>query len=130
MQKTYTADYLEHKLVPNKGELPQYYVENNHPAIIEREIWEMVQTEMMRRSLIGAAHSGGSVFVSELICGDCGKPYGKKKWHSTDKYAREIYRCNAKYNKGQPQCQTPHFTEVTLLSTWKYQKLLYTTIEI
>ena len=111
LQKTYTADYLEHRLVRNNGELPQYYVENNHPAIIEREIWEMVQTEIYRRSLIGAAYSGGSIFVSKLICADCGKPYGKKKWHSTSKYAREIYRCNAKYNKGQSQCQTPHLTE-------------------
>lgn len=111
LQKKYTADYLEHRVVPNNGELPQYYVENNHPAIIEREVWEMVQTEMMRRSMLGAAYSGNSIFASKLICGDCGKPYGKKKWHSTSKYAREIYRCNAKYNKGQTQCQTPNLTE-------------------
>lgn len=111
LQKKYTVDYLEHRIVPNNGELPQYYVENNHPAIIEREVWEMVQTEMMRRSMLGAAYSGNSIFASKLICGDCGKPYGKKKWHSTSKYAREIYRCNAKYNKGQTQCQTPNLTE-------------------
>lgn len=111
LQKKYTADYLEHRVVPNNGELPQYYVENNHPAIIEREVWEMVQTEMMRRSMLGAAYSGNSIFASKLICADCGKPYGKKKWHSTSKYAREIYRCNAKYNKGQTQCQTPNLTE-------------------
>ena len=79
LQKKYTADYLEHRVVPNNGELPQYYVENNHPAIIEREVWEMVQTEMMRRSMLGAAYSGNSIFASKLICGDCGKPYGKKK---------------------------------------------------
>lgn len=111
LQKKYTADYLEHRMVTNNGELPQYYVENNHPAIIEREVWEMVQTEMMRRSMLGAAYSGSSIFASKLICGDCGKPYGKKKWHSTSKYAKEIYRCNAKYNKGQVQCQTPNLTE-------------------
>lgn len=111
LQKFYTTDYLEHKLVKNKGELAQYYVENNHPAIIEKEIWEMVQTEMLRRSLLGAVYSGSSVFVSKLICGDCGKPYGKKIWHSADKYAREIYRCNAKYNKSKPRCQTPNITE-------------------
>lgn len=111
LQKKYTADYLEHRMVTNNGELPQYYVENNHPAIIEREVWEMVQTEMMRRSMLGAAYSGNSIFASKLICGDCGKPYGKKKWHSTSKYAKEIYRCNAKYNKGQAQCQTPNLTE-------------------
>lgn len=111
LQKKYTADYLEHRMVTNNGELPQYYVENNHPAIIEREVWEMVQTEMVRRSMLGAAYSCNSVFASKLICGDCGKPYGKKKWHSTSKYAKEIYRCNAKYNKGQAQCQTPNLTE-------------------
>ena len=116
LQKKYTADYLEHRVVPNNGELPQYYVENNHPAIIEREVWEMVQTEMMRRSMLGAAYSGNSIFASKLICGDCGKPYGKKKWHSTSKYAREIYRCNAKYNKGQTQCQTPNLTEEDIKS--------------
>lgn len=111
LQKTYTFDYLEHKLVPNKGELPQYYVENNHPAIIDRDIWEMVQTEMMRRSMLGAAYSASSIFVSKLVCGDCGRPYGKKKWHSTDKYTKEIYRCNDKYNKSHAQCQTPTLTE-------------------
>ena len=111
LQKKYTTDYLEHKLVKNKGELTQYYVENSHPAIIEKEIWEMVQTEMLRRSLLGAVYSGGSVFVSKLICGDCGKPYGKKIWHSTDKYAKAIYRCNAKYSKKQSQCQTPNIIE-------------------
>lgn len=111
LQKTYTTDYLEHRLVRNKGELAQYYVENSHSAIIEKEVWEMVQTEMLRRSMLGAAYSGGSVFVSKLVCGDCGKPYGKKIWHSTDKYAKEIYRCNAKYSKKQSQCQTPNITE-------------------
>ena len=111
LQKKYTADYLEHKLVPNNGELPQYYVENNHPAIIERDLWQMVQTELMRRSMLGAAYSASSIFVSKLICGDCGRPYGKKKWHSTDKYAKEIYRCNYKYDKAKEKCQTPTLTE-------------------
>ena len=111
LQKKYTADYLEHKLVPNNGELPQYYVENNHPAIIERDLWQMVQTELMRRSMLGAAYSASSIFVSKLVCGDCGRPYGKKKWHSTDKYAKEIYRCNYKYDKSKEKCQTPTLTE-------------------
>ena len=71
----------------------------------------MVQTELMRRSMLGAAYSASSIFVSKLICGDCGRPYGKKKWHSTDKYAKEIYRCNYKYDKAKEKCQTPTLTE-------------------
>ncbi len=84
--------------------MTQYHVENKHPAIIEREVCEMVH-----RSMLGAVYSGNSIFASKLIYGYCGKPYGKKKWHSTSKYAKHIYRFNAKYNKGQTQCKSePH----------------------
>lgn len=111
LQKTYTTDYLEHKVEKNQGHLPQYYVENSHPAIIDKEEWEIVQAELMRRDKIGAAYSGNSVFSSKLICGDCGGFYGRKIWHSTSKYARAVYRCNCKYNKNQDKCQTPALTE-------------------
>jgi len=111
LQKTYTADYLEHKVERNRGHLPQYYVENSHPAIIDKEEWEIVQAELMRREQIGAAYSGNSIFSSKLICGDCGGFYGKKKWHSTSKYSRFVYRCNGKYNKEHDKCQTPAITE-------------------
>lgn len=65
----------------------------------------------MRRDEIGAAYSGNSKFSSKLICGDCGGFYGRKKWHSTSKYARFVYRCNCKYNKDKAQCQTPSLSE-------------------
>ena len=111
LQKTYTADYLEHRVETNKGHLPQYYVENSHPAIIDREEWEIVQAELTRRDSLGAAYSGNSEFSSKLICGDCGGFYGRKLWHSTSKYARFVYRCNSKYNKDKDLCLTPSLTE-------------------
>lgn len=46
LQKSYIKDFLEHKAVKNNGELPKYYVENSHPAIIEKDMWEMVQAEL------------------------------------------------------------------------------------
>ena len=110
LQKKYTTDYLEHRLEKNNGQLPQYYVENSHPAIIDRDEWEMVQVEIYRRSQLGAAYSG-AIFVSKLVCGDCGHPYGKKVWHSTDKYAKVVYRCNDKYAKTHDRCLTPALTE-------------------
>jgi hypothetical protein len=45
LQKTYTVDFLTKKRVENKGEVPQYYVEESHPAIIDKETWEAVQLE-------------------------------------------------------------------------------------
>ena len=40
LQKTYSRDHLSKKVVRNQGELPQYYIENSHPAIISRVIYE------------------------------------------------------------------------------------------
>lgn len=37
LQKGYVADYLTKKRAVNRGDLPQYYVENSHPAIVSTE---------------------------------------------------------------------------------------------
>ena len=49
LQKRYSKDFLDRKMRKNEGEVPQYYVEDNHEAIIEAEIFEAVQTELKRR---------------------------------------------------------------------------------
>jgi len=95
-------------MVKNNGQIPQYYVENNHPAIIERDMWELVQIELARRSEIGTQYSSSDEFASKLICEDCGGFYGKKKWHSNSKYSRFIYQCNHKFHKHKDKCHTPN----------------------
>lgn len=62
---------------------------------------------------IGRGYSGGSIFASRLICGDCGGSYGQKVWHSNDPYRKVIWRCNQKYGKGE-KCGTPTLTEETV----------------
>ena len=42
LQKTYTLDFLTKKRIKNDGQVPQYYVENNHPAIISRALFYQV----------------------------------------------------------------------------------------
>ena len=111
LQKTYVKSFLDHKVVKNNGELPKYVVENSHPAIIDRDMWEMVQAELQRREKLGAKYSATSIFSSKLICGDCGGFYGKKVWHSNDIWRKEMYRCNKKYAKDTLKCQTPSLTE-------------------
>lgn len=49
MQKTFKADVMSGKVVKNTGQLPMYLVENNHPAIVSRERFKAVQTEIARR---------------------------------------------------------------------------------
>ena len=50
LQKTYTVDILEKKREINKGQVPKYYVENSHEAIIPKDIFHKVQEEIARRS--------------------------------------------------------------------------------
>lgn len=111
LQKTYTENFLDQTIVKNTGQIPQYYVENSHPAIIDKHMWELVQIELDRRKELGAKYSGNDIFASKLVCSDCGGFYGKKKWHSGSKYERFVYQCNNKFKKGQSKCNTPHLTE-------------------
>ena len=109
LQKTFTTDFLEKTKKRNEGEVPQYYVEDSHPAIIDPDIWDFVQLELGRRRKLGRAYSGKSTLASKLMCEDCGGFYGHKVWHSTDKYRKEIWQCNAKF-KNTTHCCTPTLT--------------------
>lgn len=76
-------DFLTKKVKKNEGEVPQYYVEHSHPAIIAPEEWEQVQKEYRLRKSYGRHRNSLSPFSSKIICGDCGSFYGAKVWHST-----------------------------------------------
>lgn len=78
-QKTFNADYLTKHRVKNTGQLPQYYCENTHPAIIDRETWELVQLEMARQKQYVEIHhmdkyhhhSQEIPLSGKIICGEC-----------------------------------------------------------
>ena len=110
LQKKFTVDFLQKKMKVNEGEVPQYYVEHSHAAIIDPEEWEKVQLELARRKTSTRRTQCNSPFSGKLICGDCGEIFGSKVWHSNSKYRRTIWRCNAKYENGDP-CSTPHLYE-------------------
>lgn len=55
-------------------------------------------------------NSGVTIFSSRIKCGCCGGWYGSKVWHSTDRYRRVVWQCNAKF-KDRTRCKTPHLTE-------------------
>lgn len=108
-QKEYVSDPITGKSKKNNGEMPQYYVEGNHEAIISPAVFDMVQAELARRKHSGSRYSGVTIFSNKIRCGDCGGWYGSKVWHSTDQYRKVVYRCNHKYK--DEKCQTPHVTE-------------------
>ena len=109
LQKKFTVDFRTKKQKRNEGEVPQYYVENSHPAIIEPEEWDRVQIELARRKTSGKATISNSPFSTKVFCGDCGSRYTPITWHSTDKYRRLIWQCINKFHN-PVKCTTTHLT--------------------
>lgn len=88
-QKTYTPNYLTHKVKINKGEIPQYYIADHHPSIISRELYNQVQIILDTKKLgqTGRIVRTQSPFSKRLICGECGrflrisKKNGQRIWN-------------------------------------------------
>ena len=110
LQKVYTVDFLSKKKQVNRGQVPQYYVEGSHPAIIEPSVFDGVQKLMKARRPGKNRKSSVGIFSGKIKCGDCGSWYGSKVWHSNDKYRKVVWQCNDKYGDGE-KCTTPHLSQ-------------------
>lgn len=49
IQKSFTEYFLTGKRKKNEGELDMYFIENNHEAIVSREIFERVQKKKLKK---------------------------------------------------------------------------------
>ena len=108
LQKTFCVDFLTKKFKANEGEVPQYYVENSHPAIIEPEVFDMVQAEIRRRGQSGRRYYTPHCFSGRIFCDECGSVYGSKVWHR-----HTVWQCNSR-SKGLTPCKTPALRAETL----------------
>lgn len=95
LQKTYSAEVVPFKRKKNKGELPQYFISENHEPIISMEEAEAVKEiyEYRRKQMKfdGTKSQNRYAYSSKIICGECGgvfrrqkiyigKPYEKVQW--------------------------------------------------
>ena len=113
LQKTVTIDCISKTRKMNQGEAPMYIVENNHPPIISREVFNKVQEEIYRRQVIKPKSSKTSftssgkyskyALTQVLKCGECGTPYRRVVWTSHDKY-RVVWRCISRLDYGTKFC--------------------------
>ena len=93
LQKVFVADHLTKKNVPNNGELPKYYVKDNHEAIIDRELFDRVQEEIKRREKQYSAKSKTTAiypYTGKIVCNNCGKRYHRKINNSGTKYQKQF----------------------------------------
>lgn len=100
LQKQFRADPISKRYKRNKGELPQYYVENSHLAIIDRATFDAVQAEMARRNALGPkAYKSLNTccFTGKLKCPACGKSYRHSANRNT---GQNIWICMTTKMKG------------------------------
>lgn len=99
-QKGYTVDFLTRKHKKNNGELPKYYVENGHEAIIDPWLFDYVQEKLNERTEHENRYSGISIYSGKIICGQCGNFYSPKIEHSNDKYRSFVWMCRNRFRSG------------------------------
>jgi DNA invertase Pin-like site-specific DNA recombinase len=104
LQKEFTVDFLQKKRKKNEGELPQYYVEEDHEPIISPWLFDYVQKCLKERENIPGRYSGVTILSSKLECGVCGSMYTPRPWHSTS-YNNLVWQCRNRIKKG-PKCPT------------------------
>ena len=113
LQKRYVPDFLTKKQKVNEGELPKYYIEDSHPAIVSKEMFEAVQAERQKRHGSKAMWRGKDAYACKVKCGCCGDWFAETTWHSNDRYRKVIFRCRNKYHK-KTYCNTGWFTKEEL----------------
>ena len=123
-QKTYREDCISKKSKINRGEVDRYLIMDNHPAIIDRETFNLVRKEMVRRSskrrssdraFTELGKYSGKYALSELLtCDVCGGPFRRKTW--SRKGIKKIYwRCLRHTEKGDNGCPQSRGIEETVL---------------
>ena len=144
MQKTFIQDCISKKVVKNTGQLPMYLIQNNHPAIVSREVYQAVQAEKARRSATVSrevyqavqaekarrsataspstktSSTGRTCYASKfalserLVCGECGTLYRRCTWKRNGK-TRIVWRCVSRLDYGTKYChQSPTMDEEPL----------------
>jgi len=107
LQKTFIADHLTKKKKINTGQLPMYYVQDAHEAIIPREQFDAVQAEIARRA---ARHqpcprTPQLYPLSGIIkCGICSAGYRRKHAAAGSKYEKIVWICSRYNTLGRAHC--------------------------
>lgn len=125
INKTYITDCLSKKAKANNGERPKYYVENNHPAIIDSGTFGRVQEELARRTgkrkvkQVGTKNEQGKycskyTLTELLICGECGTPYRRCTW-TAGGHKKIVWRCINRLDYGKKYCHESPTIEESVL---------------
>ena len=122
LQKTYVKDFRTKKRIDNHGEVRQYFVENDHEPIIDRETFNRVQEESAKRAIkynSPPRNMSGEVplFRGLIRCGYCGRKFFRKK--ANKGYGLMAWFCPTFYDVGKSVCPSQKIPDRILVEHTK-----------
>ncbi len=116
LQKTFRENHITKKKLINNGELPRYYAEDTHKAIIDKATFEQVQkeTDKRRNKYYKPCNNKKYPFSGLLKCANCGKNYKRKTTAS-----RVDWICSTYNKSGKKYCASKQIPEKTLIQVTK-----------
>lgn len=111
LQKTFVRDHLSKRQVANKGELPQYYATETHPAIIDEATFEAAQAIVRQHAerRRDCARPQRSEFTTKIRCPICGQAYKRVTSNGT-----VGWNCSTYQDKGKRYCRGKKIPEAVL----------------
>ena len=116
-QKEYVEDPITKHRKKNRGELPQFFVEDTHEAIIPMDEFQKVQAEFKRRRDLGPLGNKSlnlTAFSTKITCGKCGKHYRRSGKRNTAAEVYYTWTCLTKSQKGASVCSSKNIPEKML----------------
>lgn len=110
-------DFLTKKQVRNRGEWERWYVQNNHPPIISKEVWEHangIKKERAKHYIKGKETANRYEFSGKITCENCGRHYKRKKCSRGFNW-----QCTTFLVEGKAKCQAKAIPEDTLQQLFK-----------
>jgi DNA invertase Pin-like site-specific DNA recombinase len=107
LQKSFATEEFPFRQVKNKGEKPQYYVENSHPAIISREDFDAAQ-ELQARKRSDTYRVSNHALTGNIRCRDCGRPFRRQIINGT-----AYWQC-CYHASGKTKCGGHRYPEETV----------------
>ena len=111
LQKHYRNNHLEKKKCRNTGELPMYYAEETHPAIIDEDTFNTAQVILkeMYSKQKNRPKPKTSEFTGYIYCPHCGKNYKRVTNNGS-----AGWNCSTYVSQGKAYCHGKKIPEDTL----------------
>lgn len=114
LQKTFVKG-IRGKRIRNDGLMPTVLIENNHPAIVSKEVWLEANAKLKKKSIEyqnlnkyednreGKICFNKSIYAGLFMCGKCGKNYNFKVNNRGKASESRIFQCAS--NKSRKTCE-------------------------